>query len=127
MRWISASLTVSAMSASCCGWSQTCPCVSSRPHPRVQTPDGSAPDAVVLQPELEQADLPEDVAAHVGVVLVRLLQQPSDDARLEDAALSRLRGEQRIPKRALQPVVEVAQLGHGEVALRPVDDLARQQ
>ena len=80
-------------------------------------------DAVLLQPQFEQSELPELVAAQRGQATVRVGQQPVDGLRPEQAALL---GRRRVEGVAHQIEVrpfEMRQRRHREVALGAVDDL----
>src|SRR4051794_36974930 len=75
-----------------------------------------------LQPELEHAQLPQLAGARRRAVLVRRREEPLDQARREELAVARGRRGERLAHELEVGPLEVHERGHGEVALRPVDD-----
>src|ERR1700712_3687601 len=57
----------------------------------------SSRNAMLLQPHLEQADLPELVGPQVGAMDVRVCQQLLDIPGTEQSPFGRFRREQRVP------------------------------
>src|SRR4051794_3932319 len=81
--------------------------------------------AVGLQPELQQAKLPELVAAQRGELPVGVGQQLVDVLRAEQTTVAGGVAGEGVPDQAEHLALQVGDRRHREVALRAVDDLRR--
>src|SRR5919202_1410616 len=82
-------------------------------------------DPVGLQPELQQTQLPQLVAAQRGELTVRVGQQPVDVLGPEQPALAGGVVGQRVAHQVEHLALEVGDRRDREVALGAVDDLRR--
>src|SRR3712207_3950325 len=86
-----------------------------RASPRRPKRAASRPDAVRLQPELEQAELPERVAVESRAVVVGRGQQALDPRAVEEPALACRVVRERVADQLEVPPVEVRERRNREV------------